>query len=592
MNRFRLKLTFTILSLISLVLIVIGIFIGKVMERSYLQMQYDLLRKEALFISETIIDPKILTQQERLEAQIQHFTESMEVRITVVDPLGVVMADTSGVDQKLKNHAHRPEIEAALRGQVGIAHRESDTLHQQMIYVAVPLKDNRTGQVVGAVRSAMSMQTITQSVHQMWFSLVMGLVITLIIGSIVSSRISHGITKPIEEIIRVARNITQRQYESRVKIKPRDELGQLATAINFMASSLEQQMYQISENQQRLTGVLATMPSGVILIAENGRIELINNAVEKMLNISSSELVGKLHFEAGHNYGFSKHIDDVMRTGERKRDEIHIFYPTERMIYADFSPYVNYRGEIKGVLAVLNDITDIRRLEKMRSDFVANVSHELRTPITSIKGFTETLLDGALKDEEISRHFLQIIYDESERLFRLISDILDLSKIEQKRITLTYTEVEMHRLIEETAVLLREQLQRKELKLILPADQGIMLRADKDCLQQILLNLLANAIAYTPEGGNITIELRRDEDYLYLDVADTGIGIPEDDLGRIFERFYRVDKARSRDSGGTGLGLAIVKHICESLHGSITVRSTEGVGSVFSVILPLDNPIS
>ncbi|RAP25711.1 Phosphate regulon sensor protein PhoR (SphS) [Brevibacillus laterosporus] len=592
MNRFRLKLTFTILSLISLVLIVIGIFIGKVMEQSYLQMQYDLLRKEALFISETIIDPKILTQHERLEAQIKHFTESMEVRITVVDPLGIVMADTAGVDQTLKNHAHRPEIEAALHGQVGIAHRESDTLHQQMIYVAVPLKDNGTGQVVGAVRSAMSMETITQSVHQMWFSLVMGLVITLIIGSIVSSRISHGITKPIEEIIRVARNITQRQYESRVKIKPRDELGQLATAINFMASSLEQQMYQISENQQRLTGVLATMPSGVILISENRRIELINNAVEKMLNIPSSDLVGKLHFEAGHNYGFSKHIDHVMRTGEQRRDEIHIFYPTERIIYADFSPYVNYRGEIKGVLAVLNDITDIRRLEKMRSDFVANVSHELRTPITSIKGFTETLLDGALKDEEISRHFLQIIYDESERLFRLISDILDLSKIEQKRITLTYTEVEVHPLIQETAVLLREQLQRKELRLILPSDKGIMLRADKDCFQQILLNLMANAIAYTPEGGQITIELKKDENNLYLDVADTGIGIPEDDLGRIFERFYRVDRARSRDSGGTGLGLAIVKHICESLHGSITVSSNEGVGSVFSVTLPLDNPIT
>ncbi|WP_232698926.1 two-component system histidine kinase PnpS [Brevibacillus daliensis] len=587
MNRFRLKLTFTILSLISLVLIVIGIFIGKLMEQTYLDTQYELLRKEALFVSETINDPSVLSSHDRLLEQIVHFTDSMEVRITVVDPQGDVLADTSDPNKNWENHSHRKEIAEALSGKVGSDLRESTTLDEQMIYVAVPLRQEGSNEIIGAVRSSMSMEAITQSIHQMWFSLMMGLVVTLIIGSIVSTRISHDITRPIEEIIRVARNITQREYESRVQIKPRDELGQLATAINFMASSLEQQMYQISENQQRLAGVLANMPSGVILIAENRRIVLVNNATEKMLNLSSNDLIGKLHFEIDHNYGLSQHVESVIKTGERRRDEIHLFYPQERILDVDFSPYINYRGEIKGVLTVLHDITDIRRLEKMRSDFVANVSHELRTPITSIKGFTETLLDGALKDEEISRNFLQIIYDESERLFRLISDILDLSKIEQKRITLSYTEVSMNKLIEEMKKLLQDQLLKKKITLNLPKSSDVLIRTDEDGVQQILLNLLSNAIAYTPDGGTISIDIRTEGKYLYLDVADTGMGIPEKDLGRIFERFYRVDKARSRDSGGTGLGLAIVKHICESLHGTITVKSKEGEGSIFTVILPL-----
>ncbi len=585
MHRFRLKLNLTILGLISLVLLLMGIYFAKVLEKSYMETLSDLLRKEAQLVSEAVHAPEIFYNQATLTKRVEAIAQTSESRITIINQQGQVLLDTNSDASHMENHRNRPEFISALGGEVGISIRYSATLGFDMMYVAVPVRSE--GVIVGAVRSAMSVENIVEAIHHMWYSLATGLFITLVIGSLVSSRIAYGITRPIEEITRVARNITQRQYESRVKLKAKDEIGQLAAAINFMASSLEQQMYEISENQQRLTGVLTNMVSGVLFVTENRRIMLVNPAVEQLLGTSQSELVGKLHIEAGHSFGLSQYIDKCIDTGEKIRQEVHIYYPVERILDVNIAPYINIKGEAKGVVTVLHDITEIRRLEKMRSEFVANVSHELRTPITSIKGFTETLLDGAMQDEEICRNFLQIIYDESERLFRLISDILDLSKIEQKRISLTLMEVNVTELVEEVVTLVQEQIQRKKHTIGLPIKEQVIIKTDKDCLQQILLNLVANAIAYTPEGGHISIGIKKHLDTIDILVQDTGIGIPEKDLSRIFERFYRVDKARSRDSGGTGLGLAIVKHLCETLRGRISVQSAEGEGSTFTVTLPI-----
>ncbi|UFJ41533.1 cell wall metabolism sensor histidine kinase WalK [Brevibacillus humidisoli] len=584
MTRFRLKLTLTLLGLISIILILMGVFFAKVLERSYMNTLTDLLRKEALLISEAIHAPEIFYNQDLLTQRVENFSESVEARVTVIDQFGSVIADTDSDPEQMENHADRPEFRGALSGNAEVSRRFSETLEYDMVYVAVPVLND--GEVIGAVRSAMSMEGVTNSIHQMWYSLVTGLLITLIVASLASARISKGITQPIEEITRVARNITQRQFQSRVKLKARDEIGQLAGAINFMASSLEQQMYEISENQQRLTGVLTNMTSGVMFVTENRRIMLVNPAIEAMLGTRQQDLVGRLHIEAGKNFGLSQFIDRCIDTGERVREEVHIYYPQERILDVNIAPYINSKGEHRGVVVVLHDITGIRRLEKMRSDFVANVSHELRTPITSIKGFTETLLDGAMHEEETARHFLQIISDESDRLYRLITDILDLSKIEQRRIALHLTTVNVQEIMEEIASLVQEQLVRKQLTLTLPSESNPFIQSDKDALRQILLNLVANAIAYTPEGGRIDLQIERKEHTVDLKVSDTGIGIPEKEISRIFERFYRIDKARSRDSGGTGLGLAIVKHLVENLQGHISVESKEGAGSTFTVTLP------
>jgi len=587
LTRFRQKLTLTILGLISLVLILMGFYLAKILENSYLQTQQELLYRESNLIGQVVRLTEADLRMERLAKEVEMIAYNEEVRITVINSEGDVLFDNYSAPQGMENHLLRPEFQTALEGKTGISRRYSETLGEEMMYVAVPV--TRGTEIIGAVRSAMNMEGIAGAIHQMWFSVLTGLFVTLVISSIVVSRISFSITRPIEEITRVARNITQRQFASRVRIKATDEIGQLAGAINFMASSLEQQMREISENQQRLSGVLNNMTSGVMLVNEQRRIQLVNPAAEKLLGASGSDVVGKLHIEAGKNIGLSQYIDRCLETGEKFREEVHVFYPQERILDANFAPYLNFKGEAMGVVVVLHDITEIRRLEKMRSDFVANVSHELRTPITSIKGFTETLLDGAMYEEETCRNFLQIISDESERLYWLIRDILDLSKIEQKRITLQPQRICLQELISSAAALLREQAQRKNLTVRLPEPQPpIWLTADKDCLQQILLNLLANAVAYTPENGMIAIEAETEGKNVKLMVRDTGIGIPEEDLPRIFERFYRVDKARSRDSGGTGLGLAIVKHLVEILQGEIHVESSEGAGTTFTVTLPAD----
>ncbi|MGD8188436.1 two-component system histidine kinase PnpS [Brevibacillus ginsengisoli] len=586
MYRFRLKLNLTILGLISVVLLLMGVYFAKILEQSYMQNLSDLLGKEAQMVSEVVHDPEIFNNQVALHGRVQSIAQTSESRITIINRLGEVKLDTNSDPGHMENHRNRPEFESALSGHKGTSIRFSETLGYDMMYIAVPVLSN--GEVIGAVRSAMSVEYIVQTIHHMWYSLATGLFITLILGTLVSSQIAKSITRPIEEITRVARNITQRQYESRVRLKAKDEIGQLAAAINFMASSLEQQMYEISENQQRLTGVLTNMVSGVLVVTENRRIMLVNPAVEQLLGTHQSELVGKLHIEAGRNFGLSQYIDKCIDTGQKVREEVHIYYPQERILDVNIAPYINIKGEAKGVVTVLHDITEIRRLEKMRSDFVANVSHELRTPITSIKGFTETLLDGAMQDEEVCRNFLQIIYDESERLFRLIVDILDLSKIEQKRVSLSQGKVDVTEVAREVVALVQEQIQRKEHTVELPMKDPVLITTDKDCLRQILLNLVANAVAYTPENGLIAIEVNKREDEVEIIIRDSGIGIPEKDLSRIFERFYRVDKARSRDSGGTGLGLAIVKHLCELLRGHISVQSVEGEGTTFTVRLPMN----
>lgn len=585
MTRFRIKLTLTILGLISLVLLLMGMYFAKVLENSYLQSLNELLSRESKLIAQAVQFPDVLSDRATLEERILQVAPTDEVRLTLIDTTGNVLYDNSTYAKEMENHHDRPEFLAALKGETGISRRYSETLGHDMMYVAVPIIQDT--QIVGAVRSAMSMKDITDTIHNMWYSLLTGLLVTLVVGSIVVSRISFSIIRPIEEITRVARNITQRQYESRVRIKAKDEIGQLAGAINFMASSLEQQMYEISENQQRLSGVLTNMTSGVIFISEQRRIMLVNPAVERLLGTAGHEIVGKLHIEAGKSFGLSKYIDRCLDNSEKFREEVHIYYPQERVLDVNFAPYINFKGEARGVVVVLHDITEIRRLEKMRSDFVANVSHELRTPITSIKGFTETLLEGAMQDEETCRNFLQIISDESERLYRMIRDILDLSKIEQKRLPLQMNQVHLQELITSAVAIMNDQAQRKQLSIALPNQTPeILLMTDRDCLQQIVLNLLSNAVAYTPEGGAITIHTEQNAQRVLIQVSDTGIGIPEKDIPRIFERFYRVDKARSRDSGGTGLGLAIVKHLVENLHGQISVQSREGQGTTFTVTLP------
>ncbi|GAB6932909.1 two-component system histidine kinase PnpS [Calditerricola satsumensis] len=361
----------------------------------------------------------------------------------------------------------------------------------------------------------------------------------------------------------------------------------LMRAFFRLANGLGAQIANLEENAARLSGVLEQMASGVLVVDADGRVVLVNRAFEQLNGVSRDRVIGRSYKEAVRSMDLARLVERVFRRREPAHDELRWTFPRERILDVHAVPFRRgTTGALVGVVAVLHDITEIRRLEQVRREFVANVSHELKTPVTSLKGFAETLLDGAMYDEKTCRAFLEIIYEESERLSRLIQDLLQLSQIENRQITLrkgllsARDEVaDVVRLVAHTAEAKRQTVENR-------VPEGLRVYADRDRLRQILLNLLNNAIAYTPPGGRITLTGGEDADSTWLTVRDTGPGIPREHLDRIFERFYRVDKDRSRRSGGTGLGLAIVKHLVDAHGGRIEVKSKPGKGSAFTVHLP------
>lgn len=586
MNKLWLKISLRFFILLFLVLIAIGFFIADMMKNTYMDMTRNQLFQDAHIVSEFINTNSLNEDTNSLQKKIESFYAENQPRITVIDIDGKVLADSEDNPENMENHANRPEFKQLIKGHKKKAEsiRYSQTLGYNMMYVATPIKDQH--QIIGVIRVAFTLQNIDHAIQKLWVSLGIALGITLILATFIAIRLSKGITRPIEDIIQVASRLTEKDYSSRVRAKTKGELDQLAIAINTLAKSLQHQMEEIRENQQKLTGVLENMVSGVMLIQPTGRIALVNPAMEKIIGTSAEQLTGKLHIEAGKSFGLSQLIDRSLKEVTSIHDEVHMYFPTERILDTHIAPYVGVNGDIKGVITVLHDITEIRRLEKIRSEFVANVSHELKTPITSLKGFSETLLDGAMHDPEVTKSFLTIIHDESERLHRLITDILHLSKIEQHQIPFHPEPLDVIKVIYETVETMQEELNKKQLTITLPEEDPVIIDAEKDRLRQIILNLIANAITYTPEKGSIEIKLDDEEEKIKIHVKDSGIGIAKEDLPRIFERFYRVDKARSRNSGGTGLGLAIVKHLVESHNGAIEVDSEEGKGTEFTIILP------
>lgn len=599
MIRIRTRLFMTFIILIGVSVLAAGLFSGKMIQDSYIDAKRINMMNEVRMIV-SMIDPAMFrdatpNDDPAHNAVIRKFAELTEARITFVRKDGLVIGDSLSDSLAMDNHVDRPEIQAVLNGEpFGDAIRYSDTVGERMMYVAAAVYDE--GELLGYVRMALGLGELSRTVYSLWAYLLIGLTLLFLISGLVSYRFASSFTRPIEHIIAVAKRITMHSYKARVRLKNRDELGQLGEAINTMAGSLQQQMEQLSENENRLMSVIDNMISGIVVIGRDDRIVLMNRAAEEILGIPASQAIGSVYDKLKQPLPFEQLVTDCIYQGAHIRDEIVLYYPTERTIDIHIIPLKQESLSSSGLVIVLHDITAIRRLERMRSEFVANVSHELKTPVAAVKGFAETLLSGTVKDESTARSFLQIIYDESERLNRLIGDILELSKIESKREPLHLVPIELNEFLHSIVEMMKPEAQRKAISLTLHAPSGIYIEGDEDRLRQVILNLLSNAIIYTPEHGKVKVELttlggqgEHEEDYdrVAISVTDTGIGIPKKDLPRIFERFYRVDKARSRSSGGTGLGLSIVKHLVELHGGSIHVESDHGYGSKFTVELPV-----
>ena len=592
-HKYRNKLALILIMMIGFTLIVSGIIAANRIRQWQMESLEQSMERDIRMILSTIPWKTEGTWEERVgyfTAQAGMLKEQTGLRVTFIDPEGRVLGDSDAEASQMGNHLNRPEIRDALEtGKTGTSVRTSSTVNEELIYVAAPLYDGDT--LKGLVRLSTPLDEAKSHIRQMWSHLFAAFILLFFAASIISYRAALELTRPLDKIMRVANQIAQKNYKTRVDRLPKDELGQLGKAINKMASSLEQQVERLQENEARLKSVLDNMNVGVLMIDKEERIVLVNPSAEEMLGFTHRELYGRKYDRAKQPIELTRLIEESLKQRAFIRDEIVLYFPNERIIEVNLVPMSARDGEWGGILVALHDITDLRRLEKVRSEFVANVSHELKTPVAALKGFAETLLAGAIDDRETARSFLQIIHDESERLNRLIMDILELSKIESKRIPLNFSPVHLSEFVGQTLEMMKSEAQKKQISLSMEVPESLYLEADEDRLRQILINLLSNGISYTPNGGSVKVTAETIQDgeneKVRISVKDTGIGIPKSDLPRIFERFYRVDKARSRSSGGTGLGLSIVKHLVELHKGTIHVESRQGLGSTFMIDLPV-----
>lgn len=554
MKKLWLKIGLSFFILFFVVMVIVGIFSGELMKSTYLNMKENQLEDDAKILLQTTnmenldLDKDAATIQKSLDP----LGEDIDARITVIDSKGDVVADTKKDPEKLDNHMNRPEVTDILKKgeSVGISIRESDSLGYSMLYVAVPVKHQ--SKTDGVLRISISLESVDAAVAKLWGNLALIFGIALVIIAAISVFIARKITRPVREIIEVSTDLANHKYDSRIHGKISGELQDLSISVNTLAESLETQMFEIKQNEQRLNAIVQNLVSGVMLINVDKQVIMTNRTMYQILG--ETEITGKPFYEVIKSFALSQLIEATFETKTIQQKEIILYFPREMILDASVSPILGENGEITGIILLLHDITQIRHLENVRSEFVTNVSHELKTPVTALKGFAETLLDGAMYDEMLLKKFLTIIKEESDRLHRLIMDILALSRIEQNPVPENVELVEVDEVIEQSARTIFEMATEKNIQVIIPEKTipSVTIETDRDKLQQILINLLSNAINYTPVDGKVEVKLIEQEAEVIIEVTDNGIGIPAKDIDRVFERFYRVDKARSRHSGGTG----------------------------------------
>ncbi|MFA5157354.1 MAG: ATP-binding protein [Candidatus Omnitrophota bacterium] len=522
-----------------------------------------------------------------LDSFIRKLGQQINYRVTIIDANGRVLADSQEAREaalNMENHGNRPEVKSAMSGSIGQAIRYSSTLKREMLYIALPLKAG--DKISGVLRLSLPLEGAKQEWFAVRNSLIRGLFFALGFAFVLGSALAGTTVKPIKKMVKISRRFSQGDFSQRMPWYSPNEIGELAVALNAMAQEIEDKMRKIQLQGQQLEVIFNSMVEGVIATDRSGRIISLNSAVKKIFGITGEEAQGKLFLEAIRNNDISEIINSALKTGAFVSRELNLAWPVEGIFEASASPVFDKAG-VNGCLLVLHDITKMRRLETIRRDFVANVSHELKTPLTSIKGFVETLLEGAIEDKNNARQFLEIIREHANRLNNLINDLLELSHIESRGIKLDITQVNLKNLTDKVVSGFATQLKKKSLIFYNELPVGLTVKADNEKIEQVFTNLIDNAIKFNKENGFVSVSSEVRDNKMKIMVEDSGTGIPAKDLPRIFERFYRVDKARSRELGGTGLGLSIVKHIIELHSGKVGVESLEGAGSKFWFILPL-----
>lgn len=544
------------------------------------------LVSEAYILSRVLVEDLQSNDIVHLNSELANINKEMSARITVIDNQGIVLAETSYDHKNMENHLQRPEIQKALQGVIGKEIRYSTTMKADLMYIAQPIY--YADKIIGVVRLSTPIMEITGMMKSINSNLLIALIPGLILSLLLVYRITVSITRPIKEIKNAAVDITRGKLDRPINIFSNDEIGELAKAIDFMADSIRDKIDSIKFKNTTMEAILSSVVNGIIAVDSHKNILFINPIARKMLNINEAEIAGKHLLHVIRNNKIDNMIKNILENRSFEENEITLSYPEEK-IFRLYSNAIKHpdRERVIGIIIIIQDVTEIKRLEKMRSEFVANVSHELKTPLTSIKGFVETLKSGAIEDNDASLRFLNIIEDEADRLNRLITDILSLSELETKKSKPRIEIINTADKIMEIISMLQNQARKKNINLLTNVAADVSkLKGDPDQFKQMMINLVDNAIKYTTDGGVVEVTAYNSGVDVLIRIKDNGIGISNEHIPRLFERFYRVDKARSRNVGGTGLGLAIVKYIAIQFECNVEVRSELGKGTEFILTIP------
>lgn len=516
-----------------------------------------------------------------LDALAKKLGGQINARITIIALDGTVLGDSDENPASMENHATRPEVQDALDSGIGESTRYSTTLGTQMMYVAVPITDDN--ETIGFARVALPLTQVESSVNNIIIIIIVAMAIAAALVILAAWFITRLTTRPIRELTRASREIASGEFGHKISVSTGDESGQLAHAFNEMSSKLKEMLATVSEDKARLAGILDNMADGVVLTDTEGNIVLVNNAARSLLNIGNGDTGGRPLIEVVREFEFNDLLSACLKTGQERIAQFESSV-SNRFLRVIAIPFTDDRPG--GALLLIQDLTEVRSLQTMRREMVGNISHEFMTPLAGIKAMVETLQNVAADDREAARDFLSRIEVEVDRMTQLVAELTELSRVETGKAELELEPIEVNELVEEAVAQLRPQAERQKLTLETALANDLpAVPADKERLRQVMVNLIHNAIKFNRPGGSINIRTEISEGSVLVEVSDTGIGIASNDLPRIFERFYKVDKSRAGQ--GSGIGLAIAKHVVESHGGKIRVQSQEGKGTTFSFSLPI-----
>jgi two-component system phosphate regulon sensor histidine kinase PhoR len=577
--RWRIALPYTFLLIITMA--GIGMYVSRLIRQIHLDSLQSSLISQAGLIGESTAAPlQGLVDGENLDALARHWAGLAQARVTIISADGVVLGESQEDREEMENHLTRPEIQAALSSGSGVSIRYSQTAGIDMLYAAVPIRWQ--GDVIGFSRVALPLDQVENDLGRFQRNILVFSLVLVGIAIILGLWIADRTTRPVRQLSETVSEMAEGNLAKRLYSQTQDEIGQLTGAIDSMAQQLNFQITELQSEESKLSAVLEQMTDGVVMVDQTGEVVLVNQKAARLFEVDPAGSRGHSLIQVLKNHQFVNLWKDCLASGEEQSAIVEMYHP-RRFVQGIASPLGEFLAG--NILLLFQDLTNVRRLETVRRDFISNISHELRTPLASLKALAETLQTGALNDPPAAERFIKQIEVEVDSLNQMTSELLELARIESREIQFSFTSISPCQVMSQGCERLRLQAERAQLTLTLDCDTALPpIKADPSRLEQVFVNLVHNAIKFTPPGGSIQVTASSRNDHIQFSIRDTGAGIPANDLPRIFERFYKTDKARS--SGGTGLGLAIAKHLVEAHGGKIWAESWEGQGSVFFFEIP------